>query len=115
MRKDSERLVDVLEAIEKIERFAAHGKDKFLQDEVTQVWIFYHLQIIGEALFKLPREFRSDFPDVPWKRYISIRNILVHEYYERNLEVIWQTVIGDLPDLKDQIAPILKTISDEGT
>jgi len=47
MRNDRHRLVDILEAIEKIERYAAKGKDAFDSDELIQVWIIHYLQIIG--------------------------------------------------------------------
>jgi len=49
MRKDEERLVDILESIRKIERYAARGHDAFVRDELLQTWIIHHIEIIGEA------------------------------------------------------------------
>lgn len=49
MRNDRERLRDILEAINQIEKYAVQGKNKFLQDELIQTWIIHHLMIIGEA------------------------------------------------------------------
>ncbi len=49
MRNDRERLLDVREAIEKIEKYADRGRDTFNSDELIQTWIVHHVQIIGEA------------------------------------------------------------------
>lgn len=49
MRNPRERLLDILEAIARIERYAALGKARFLQDELVQVWIVHHLERIGEV------------------------------------------------------------------
>lgn len=53
MRDGNERLLDMLEAIEEIERYAVRGREAFLQDELVQVWMVHHLQIIGEAAARL--------------------------------------------------------------
>jgi uncharacterized protein with HEPN domain len=103
MRRDSERLLDILEAIGKIEKYAARGEEAFQTDELVQVWILYHLQIIGEAVYKLPRDFRTDHPEVAWNRYLSFRNILIHEYFGLDLKAAWEVVVNDLDPLKNQI------------
>lgn len=68
MSDGNERLLDVLEAIEDIERYAIRGREAFLQDELLQVWMIHHLQIIGEAAACLPIDLRSASPGVPWNR-----------------------------------------------
>lgn len=55
MRDGNERLLDILEAIEEIERYAVRGREAFLQDELVQVWMVHHLQIIGEAAARIRR------------------------------------------------------------
>ena len=64
MRDGRERLLDILEAIDDIERYAVRGREAFLQEELVQVWMVYHLQIIGEAAARLPPELRSACPAV---------------------------------------------------
>ncbi|MEK6710948.1 MAG: HepT-like ribonuclease domain-containing protein [Nitrospinota bacterium] len=56
MRDDRLRLLDILDAIAQIEQQAAKGREAFLQDPLIQVWMRYHLQIIGEAVAGLTRE-----------------------------------------------------------
>jgi uncharacterized protein with HEPN domain len=71
MRRDSQRLQDILEAIEKIERIAARGRAAFEADEMSQVWIIHHIQILGEAARALSQEFREKHPRTPWAAIVG--------------------------------------------
>jgi uncharacterized protein with HEPN domain len=107
MRDERERLVDILEAIEKIEKYASQGKDEFERNELVQMWIVHHLQIIGEAASRLSGDFKEAHPDVAWKQIIGMRNILVHGYFEIDLEIVWAVVEDHLPELKRRMSDIL--------
>lgn len=65
MRDDRERLRDMLEAIERIERHTAKGREGFERYELIQTWVVHHIQIIGEAARKLSEETRSRYEQVP--------------------------------------------------
>lgn len=108
MRTDHERLQDILEAIAQIERYAAQGQDRFNQDELIQVWIVHHLQIIGEASNSLSPEFTQQHHEVLWAEIVAFRNILVHEYFRVNLEIVWRIVERDLPELKSKIEALIQ-------
>lgn len=71
MRQDSERLRDILEAITRIEQYAEQGKEVFDQDQLIQVWIAYHLQMIGEAARATSEDLRLRFPQLPWAQVIG--------------------------------------------
>ncbi|MDX2212498.1 MAG: HepT-like ribonuclease domain-containing protein [Oculatellaceae cyanobacterium bins.114] len=103
MRSDKERLQDILEAIAQVERYATPGRDRFNQDELVQIWIVHHLQIIGEASSKLSKVFTDQHPEIPWAAVVEFRNILVHEYFRVDLEIVWRIVEHDLPDLKSRV------------
>ncbi|WP_107670451.1 DUF86 domain-containing protein [Cyanothece sp. BG0011] len=107
MRDDRERLRDMLEAIAQIEKYAIQGKDRFTEDELIQTWMIHHLMIIGEAASKMTEETRQLYPNIPWVGTIDVRNIITHEYFRVNLNIIWRIVINDLPILKQQIQAIL--------
>jgi len=107
---DRERLQDILEAIQKIEQYAQEGKIRFEQDELIQTWTLYHLQIIGEAAGRLSDEIRNRNKDIPWPQIISLRNIIVHNYFGIDLEEIWATVERDVPVLLEQIKTIERDI-----
>jgi uncharacterized protein with HEPN domain len=107
MRDDRERLLDIQEAIERIERYAARGREAFERDELIQTWVLYHLQIIGEAARALSPEFTGQHTEVPWPRIVGMRNILVHNYFGIDAAIVWSVVERDLPPLKRQVASIL--------
>jgi uncharacterized protein with HEPN domain len=107
MRDDRTRLLDILEAIEQIEKYSSRGHDAFVHDELIRVWIVHHIQTIGEAAASLMAEIREQYSQVPWARIVAMRNMLVHEYFGIDWEEVWETAIRDLPQLKTQIQSIL--------
>lgn len=66
MRREVERLQDIFDAIAAIERYASQGRQAFDQQELIQVWVVHHLQIIGEAANSLPDDLMSQYSEVPW-------------------------------------------------
>lgn len=71
LRNDPERLADILEAIEKIQRYAPRGRSEFERDEMFQVWVVRHLQIIGEAASRISSDTQARFPHIPWGKMIG--------------------------------------------
>ncbi|OFW56527.1 MAG: nucleotidyltransferase [Candidatus Solincola sediminis] len=108
MRDDRERLRDILEAIERIERYTSKGREEFMQDELIQTWVVHHIQIIGEAARKLSEEARSEHDEVPWPAIIAMRNILVHDYFSVDIDEVWSTIERDIPPLKVEVSSILE-------
>ena len=110
MKRDRQRLEDILEAIGRIERYASGGRGSFDSDELVQTWVVHHLQIIGEAVRGLSEEIRSAHPEVPWAQIAAMRNILVHDYFGIDLEEVWAAVARDVPALKAKVAAILSGV-----
>lgn len=108
MRDDRERLIDILEAIERIEKYSSIEKSSFESDELIQTWMVYNIQIIGEAASKLTEDFRLQHSNVPWRAIASMRNVIVPAYFQVDLDEVWNAVHDDLPVLKQQISPIIK-------
>jgi len=107
MKDDRERLLDMLEAVERVERYTQRGRAAFERDELIQTWVVHHLQIVGEAAAKVSRQFQQTYPQVPWPQVVAMRNVLVHDYFGIDLDEVWQVVARDLPDLKRQIEAVL--------
>lgn len=106
MRDDRQRILDILEAIEKIEKHTIGGKAAFEEDELIQTWVVYHLQIIGEAASNISDAGREKYPSVPWRKIIGMRNTLVHGYFGVDTDVVWTAVKNDLPSLKEALGRV---------
>jgi uncharacterized protein with HEPN domain len=114
VRDDREWLADIYEAITNIEKYALRGRDAFLQEELIQVWMRYHFQVLGEAAKNVSAPFKDEHPNIPWSEIIAFRNMLIHHYFGIDPEVVWNIITHDLPPLKKQVEAILRQES-EGT
>ena len=110
MRDDRERLLHILDAIERIERYAARGRQAFEQDELIQNWMVRHVQVIGEAARAISPEFRDKHPEIPWTEIVGTRHVLVHDYFGIQLDVVWRLVDQEVPVLKRKIQAILREL-----
>lgn len=94
-------LEDILEAIEKIERFTVgYSKEQFESDAKTADAVIRNLEIIGEAANRIPEDFQNKHSDVAWNQIIGLRHRIVHDYFGIDLEIIWSILKNDLPTLK---------------
>lgn len=112
MRDDRERLRDMLDAITRIEKYAARGRQAFEGDELIQTWMRQNLQVIGEAARALSSEFRNQHPEIEWSDAIGMRNILVHHYFGVDRDLVWSAIEDRLPELKRKIEVILQASPD---
>lgn len=110
MRSDREKLLDILEAIERIERYAVQGREAFEQNELIQTWFTQNLQVIGEAARALSSEIRNQHPEIPWAKIIGMRNILAHNYFEIDFDIVWAVVEQELPSLKQSIENVVRSL-----
>jgi uncharacterized protein with HEPN domain len=107
VRDDRERLRDVLEAIERIEKYAVRGREALASEDLLQTWVVHHLMIVGEACRALSPDFRTGHPDEVWVLAAGLRNVIVHEYFGIDLDVVWNVIEHDLPALKERVRGIL--------
>lgn len=114
MRKIERRLEDILEAIERIQaRVDLDDERTFRADEMLQVWVVHHLQIIGEACRKLPDELKEQHPEIPWKQVVGMRHYLVHEYFRVDLETTWRVIEDELDELHAKVEGIREDLEDD--
>ena len=107
MRPDRDRLGDILEAIEEIRERLPGTVEEFAGSKLLQVWAIHHLQVIGEAANSLSPGLVAAHPEIPWRRLIAMRHLLVHQYFGVDLTTVWDTVTDDLPPLEAAIRAIL--------
>ena len=109
MRNDRERLLDICEAVDRVREKLPGTKDEFIRSDLLQVWVSWHLQMIGEAANNISVPFQAVHPEIPWKDIIAMRNLLVHQYFRIDPDELWSTAYDDLPRLRMQINRILET------
>lgn len=102
------RLKDILVALTEIERYASSGRTAFDSNELIQSWIVHRLLIIGEAASQLSAAFRERNQQVPFRRVIGMRNVLIHGYHQIDLDIVWSVVETDLPTLRQSIETMLR-------
>lgn len=93
----------MLDSAAKIEAFTSGmGKDDFLKDAKTQSAVIMQLTVIGELVKKISTQTKG-LSDLPWKEIAGFRDKAIHEYFGMDLEVIWGTVVADIPVLKAEL------------
>jgi uncharacterized protein with HEPN domain len=108
LRSDRERLLDILEAIERIELQAARGRAAFDEDELVQTAVVRWIEIIGEAASGLSNDVRQAHPEIPWRQMVAMRNVLVHGYFDIDVDLVWSVLEHDLPKLEAQIRAMIE-------
>ena len=89
---------DIIEASKKITDFISNQtEESFLKNNLVFSAVLMQIVIIGEATSKFPKEIRKQYPDVPWRDIVAIRNFLAHEYYVADPKIIWETVKVHIP------------------
>jgi len=109
VRKDEDRLRDILDAIGAIRSRTGSGRLSFDADPMLRVWCLHHITIIGEAASKVSEELRTKHPGVPWRKIVGMRNAVVHGYFATDWDALWSVVERDIDPLGRAVAAIFET------
>jgi len=102
-------LDDIIKATKRIEKYTNGLTLKRLKkDDLTTDGVVRNLEIIGEAVKNIPAGVKDSYPDIEWKKIAGLRDILAHEYFGIDLEILWDIIKNKLPDFKKKIARLLK-------
>jgi len=111
MRRDELFLKDIVKAMEKIFNYTEEmTKKEFKNDDLIVDAVLRNIEIIGEAANSVSDEIHEKYKDVPWRRMIGLRNIVIHEYFGVNIKRVWKVVAEDISDLKKNIVKIRKNL-----
>ena len=99
---------DIVNAMAKVEEFTMGMKyEEFIEDDKTTFAVIRALEIIGEAVKKIPASVKKQYPQIPWKDMAGMRDKLIHEYFGVKVKVVWETVKQDISPLKPVFQKIL--------
>ena len=106
--RDRGRLEDMLQAAEYVISFTEGiSLSAFTDDKLRYFAVLKNLEIIGEAAYMLTLDYKESHPEIPWDKIIKMRHILVHGYGDVLPEILWQTALEDVPQLRQRIRELL--------
>ena len=113
MSRDKQVLTDIILAVQQVLRYVEPlDRDRLAQDDEKQAAILYRIIIIGEATKRLSTELRSQSSEIPWRQMAGLRDVVIHDYDELDLDILWNVVQINLPDLEPKLQQILDRLSD---
>ncbi|HEX9923877.1 MAG TPA: DUF86 domain-containing protein [Anaerolineae bacterium] len=104
---------DILEAMGQAEMFVVGmSYEQFEIDMRTNFAVTRALEIVGEATKRLPQHIRQQYPSIPWKGMAGMRDRIIHGYDRVDLQIVWDVVKQDFPQIKPQLQQILADYKD---
>jgi len=101
-------LHDIVESAILIEGYIGHlSREEFFNSVEKQDSVARRLAIIGEAVQRLPEDFKNRHPEIPWAKAAGMRNVLIHEYFDVDDDLVWKTLTESLPEFKRAIEQLI--------
>jgi uncharacterized protein with HEPN domain len=106
---DFSRLQHILDAAQRVLHYT-RGKERsdLDEDDLLSLALIRLLEIIGEAAWGISEKLRARYPEIEWRQMANMRNRLIHGYFDVNNDLVWETVITELPPLVIQIQEVIK-------
>ncbi len=102
-------LEDMNDMLVKLQEFVVGMTfEEFRDDTKTVFAVIRAFEVLGEAAKHIPQAYRDQHPGIPWQKVAALRNKLIHEYFAINLDVVWNTIQKDVPELQILLSPVVK-------
>lgn len=108
MRRDRERILDIVEALDSVAQYLIGCSEvEFFSNDVLYGACAHKLTIAGEAAARLSDDIKERHPQIEWRKVIGLRNVLVHEYFGVDRQMVWRVAVAEAPFLRDRLAAVL--------
>ncbi len=106
-RKPSVVIKDILSCIDHIQLYAGNlTYTEFSTNFMVAEACLYNIQVIGEAVSKIPDDIKETEKQIPWQLIKGMRNRLIHEYFGTDLQVVWNVIKNELPSFRNELEKI---------
>ena len=112
MIPDRLRIAHILDSAAQLSKLVSQPKEVALSVRANRDSLCYNFILIGEAAAAVSDDFKTAHPAVPWAVMKQMRNILVHEYMQTNMDIVWDTAVKDVPELVAQLKKLQKDLSE---
>ena len=110
--RDLTYLEHIKDSTGKIRSYTAHlSEASFQNSTLVQDAVVRQFEIIGEATKRLSKDIRQEYPDIPWKDMAGMRDVLIHDYINVEIDIVWKTVVDYIPILDEKIQKIIADLS----
>ncbi|MEW6581128.1 MAG: DUF86 domain-containing protein [Chloroflexota bacterium] len=113
MSKDRLYLTHMSECIARIQQYVAEGRSAFERSTLVQDGVLRNLQVLAESSQRVSEQLKREHPEIDWRGMAGFRNVLVHDYLNIDLDIVWNVIERDLPDLKKKTDVILQTLREQ--
>jgi len=113
-REIGDYVEDIIEAMNNAMDFIrGMSFDDFVKDTKTVYAVIRAIEIIGEAVKRIPKDVKNKYPDIPWRSMAGMRDKIIHAYFGVRIDMVWEVVKRDIPELKPKFEKILEDIEKE--
>jgi len=107
MSRDITYLMQILDAINKIEQYTIDGQEDFFERNIIQDAVMRNIEIIGEIAKRVSATFKDEHDLIPWRKMAGIRDVLIHDYDSIDMGIVWNVIVNELPLIKETLNKIL--------
>lgn len=112
MKDDLIFIEHILDSVNAIEKFSKGiNKDNLISDRLRQSGIVREIEVIGEAVKNISESLKNKHREIEWKEIVGTRDKMIHHYFGVDLNIVWDIIKINLPDLKEKVLKIKKGLN----